>query len=176
VFDRHIDDVVADRQALAVLQPVGALHPLRGAVDEDAVGRNVVEPVAIVLVADFAMAAGNVAARIGQRPVEMLFASDLEAAVARLERVGPPSGSESMLSMVSVIVMLERCPTGLDHLFGIGRDGPVNRASARCVSEGSDRSRPAAAAFTACRRESRSVMTIRICSRRPACVTTFRQG
>src|SRR6185369_4931091 len=76
------DDVVADLDPVAVAQPVRLADPPRVLVDESAVGRDVAQPVAAVLVADLAMLARDHAIGIGQDPVEVLVAADIEAALA----------------------------------------------------------------------------------------------
>ena len=79
----HPDDVVADLDAVTILQPMRICQAPRVLVDECTVGGSIAQPVSAVLIADLAMLAGDDAAGIGQHPVEILVASDIEAALAR---------------------------------------------------------------------------------------------
>ncbi len=81
-LDRDRHDVVAYRETVAVAEPVRRGHPMVGAVQEGAVGGDVVQPIASVLVADLAMLAGNVPGRVRQGPIEMRVAPDVDAALA----------------------------------------------------------------------------------------------
>src|SRR5688572_17190316 len=103
---------MSDLQPVAALQPVRAFHARAGIVQEGAVARDVVEPVAALLVADFAVSARDDAIGIRQAPVEMLLAADLEAAPARLvthraavgqlvEILDPESDRHSLLVVVA---------------------------------------------------------------------------
>src|SRR5947207_2335532 len=69
---------MADGETVAVAQPVWRLHAMVAAVEEGAVGGDVVQPVAAVFVADFGVLAGNEAGRIGQRPIEVGVAADID--------------------------------------------------------------------------------------------------
>ena len=83
--DRYRDDVLADLQPVAVAQPVRALHALVAAVDERAVAGHVVQPVRPLAIADLAVLAGDESARVGQRPIEVGIAPDIDpAATAQL--------------------------------------------------------------------------------------------
>ena len=68
-IERDRDDVVTDGEPVAVAKPVRRTHPMVGTVQEDAVGGNVVQPVAAVMPAYLAVLAGNKAARVRQGPV-----------------------------------------------------------------------------------------------------------
>ena len=81
-IDRDRNNVMPDRKPIAVTKPMRCAHPMVGTVQEGAVGGYVVQPVTSVLVANFAMLAGNVAGRIGQGPIEMCSAPDVDAALA----------------------------------------------------------------------------------------------
>ena len=71
-----------DAKPVAIAKPVRRVHPMVGPVQEGAVGGNVVQPVPAVLIADLAMLAGNVAGRVGQGPIEMRVAPDVDATLA----------------------------------------------------------------------------------------------
>ena len=81
-FDCDRDDVVAHRESVAAAEPMGLGHPMVGPVQKGAVGGDIVQPVAPVLIAYLAMLAGNVPGRVRQGPIEMRIASDVDAALA----------------------------------------------------------------------------------------------
>jgi hypothetical protein len=81
-FDGHSHHVVADDQPIAIPQPVRAFEAAFLAIEERAVGRDVVQHVAAVLITDLAVLARDGAAGIGQGPIEMPVAADIDAAHA----------------------------------------------------------------------------------------------
>jgi hypothetical protein len=74
---------MADFETIAVAQAIGRLHPVLRAVDKCAVGGDVMQPIGAIAKAHLAMAPRNGAARVGQRPVEMLVATNVDASGAR---------------------------------------------------------------------------------------------
>ena len=80
--ERHCDDVLADRQPVAMAQPMRRLEPAVASIEKRAIGRDVIEPVAAVAVAHLAVLAGDVARRVGQGPIEVLIAADIDHALA----------------------------------------------------------------------------------------------
>ena len=79
-LDRHRDDVLPDLDPVAGLQLVRLVQPEFGIVDEGAVPRDVLQPVIAILEPDLAVLARYKPGRIGQRPVEILVAADIDAA------------------------------------------------------------------------------------------------
>jgi hypothetical protein len=69
---------VADLDAIRVPEPVRALHPAIASVQESTVGRDVMQPVAAIPVANFAMLPGDRPGRIWQGPVQVLIPADVE--------------------------------------------------------------------------------------------------
>jgi len=80
--ERHRHDVLADRQPVAIAQPVRRLQPAVAPIEKSAVGRDVVEPVSAVAVTHLAMLGRDVARRIGQGPIKVLIAADIDPALA----------------------------------------------------------------------------------------------
>ena len=80
--DRYGYDVLADRETISVTELVRRSHALLGAVQEGAVGGNIMEPIAAVAIPNFTVLAGDVAGRIRQRPIEMRASPDVDAALA----------------------------------------------------------------------------------------------
>jgi hypothetical protein len=64
-FYRDCDDVVPDRKAIAVSEPMRLRHPMIPAIKNGPIGRYVVQPIASVLVADLTMLAGDVTSWVG---------------------------------------------------------------------------------------------------------------
>ena len=88
----HHDLIVADLQSVAMGEPVGTLDPHRSAVDECAIGRHVIEPIAAVLVPHLTMMPRDEALRVWQAPIEMLFTADVEPPRAGRELDRPAIG------------------------------------------------------------------------------------
>ena len=61
---------------------MGSAHPVVSAVQEGSVGGYVVQPVGAVAVVNLAMLSGDEAGGIGQRPVEVLIAPDIDRPLA----------------------------------------------------------------------------------------------
>jgi hypothetical protein len=55
------------------------------AIDEGAIGRDVVNPVSAVAIANLAVLARDASARVGQRPVEVRIAAEIEASSLDLD-------------------------------------------------------------------------------------------
>ena len=90
---RRDDDVLADGEAVAIAQAVRRLHAVVATIEEGAVGRDVVQPVAAIVTTDFDMLAGNEPGRVRQRPIQVGIAADVDTALACTDMVtGPPSG------------------------------------------------------------------------------------
>jgi hypothetical protein len=81
-IDRDSDNVVPNRELVAVAKPLRGRHPMHGTVQERAVGGNVIQPVTSILITDFTMFAGDVPSGIGQCPIEMCSTADIDAAFA----------------------------------------------------------------------------------------------
>ena len=109
--------------AVAVAQQIGRVEAVLRAVDERAVGRDVVQPVSAVAKPDFAMLARNV--RLGSGSVQSRWASRPMSRPRPFTsiRSGPPSGNRSMFSIDSRSVMSSFQPmrpeASLFRRFGI---------------------------------------------------------
>ncbi|MCW2325295.1 hypothetical protein M2229_005978 [Bradyrhizobium japonicum] len=78
ILQRNSDDVVADREPVTVAQAVRPPHALVGTIEEGAVGRNVVQPIATVAKVHLAMFSGNRPRRIRQRPVKVTVPANID--------------------------------------------------------------------------------------------------
>ncbi|MGY4331787.1 hypothetical protein ACVWWG_006204 [Bradyrhizobium sp. LB7.2] len=77
-LQRNSDDVVADREPIAVAQAVRPAYALVGTIEKGAVGRDVVQPIATVAKVHLAMLSGNRPRRIRQRPVEVTVPANID--------------------------------------------------------------------------------------------------
>ena len=84
-LDRHCYDVGAYVQPIAVLQKIWGVKPVRRAVQESAVGRNVAQPISTFLETNLTMLARDDSASVREGPVEMRVAPEIKPAPVHLD-------------------------------------------------------------------------------------------
>ena len=84
-LDRHCYDVGAYVQPIAVLQKIWGVKPVRRAVEESAVGRNIAQPISTFLETNLTMLARDDSASVREGPVEMRVAPEIKPAPVHLD-------------------------------------------------------------------------------------------
>ena len=105
-LDRDRDDIGADVQPVAVAQEIGRVEAVGRAIDERAIGRNVVQPISAIAKADLAMLARRRSGS-GRARVQSRWASRPKSSPRPFTSIrnGPPSGRRSTFSIESRSIM-----------------------------------------------------------------------